>query len=310
MYIKEEQASSDESRPRQNPKERRHRASVACTSCRGRRIRCVVPSGKKTCIQCERSSTTCIIKDDDERRRPISRAYVYSLVERVALLERTLEEHGVKIPPANHPPEMRHRSCQIEDISAESASSFSSTPQESLSSDYQPTTSPSSPDGQIEDDCRDKDKKKRSSDMSIPSDSSINSMSSKRVRHDSLISSAIVKSEMPIDPILDDEAAQYKEAFVLDQSLPMPPPPQTTFWPMTYDHNGGLTSLLPTISDASMEQRTYSAWSNDPFGFHGYNSHDLVSEYDGRLPNTYGIEDSCTPRRFPTNLDFMPLSLN
>lgn len=242
--------------------------------------------------------------------RPISRAYVYSLVERVALLERTLEEHGVKVPPASHPPEMRHRSYQIEDVSVESVSSFSSTPQESLSSDYQPTTSPSSPDGQIEDDCHYKEKKTRSSDVSITNDNNINSLSNKRVRHDSLISSAIVKTEPPIDPILDDDAAQYKEAFVLDQSLPMPPPPQTTFWPMTYDHNGGLTSLLPTSSDASVEQRAYSAWSNDPFVFHGYNSHDLVSEYDSHLPSTYGIEDSCAPRRFSTNLDFMPLSLS
>jgi hypothetical protein len=225
------------------------------------------------------------------------------------LLERTLEEHGVKIPPADHPPETRHRSCQIEDVSVESASSFSSTPQECLSSDYQPTTSPSSPDGRIQDDCRDKKRKKPLSDMSNTSDHDTNSLS-KRVRHDSLISSAIVKTESPIDPTLDDEAAQYKEAFVHDQSLPMPPTPQTTFWPMTYDHNGGLISLLPTNSNASVEQRDYSAWSNDPFGFHGYNSQDLASGYDGHLPNTYGIENSCTTRRFSTNLDFMPLNLS
>ena len=226
------------------------------------------------------------------------------------MLERTLEEHGVKIPLANYPPEMRHRSCQVEDISVESASSFSSTPQEGHSSDYQPTTSPSSPDGQIEDCSRDKERTKRSLDLSIPNNNNSNSLSNKRVRHDSLISSAIVKTELPIDPSLDDEAAQYKEAFVLDQSLPMPPPTPTTFWPMTYDHNGGLTSLLPTNSDASIEQRAYNAWSNDPFGFHAYNSHDLVSEYDGHLPSTFGIEDGCTPRRFSTNLDFMPLSMS
>lgn len=224
------------------------------------------------------------------------------------MLERTLEEYGVKIPPANHPPEIRHRSCQREDISIDSASSFSSTPHDSLSSDYHPTTSPSSPDGQIEDDCHDKERKKRSSDMSTTDGNNTDSQSNKRIRHDSLISSAIVKTESPIDPILDDEAAQYKEPFVLDQSLSMLPPPQTTFWPMTYDQNGGLTSLLPTNSDAHMEQRAYSAWSNDPFGFHRYNSQDLVSGYDGHLPSTYGIEDSCTSRRFSTNLDFMPLS--
>lgn len=47
----------------------RHRASIACVSCRDRRIRCVVPKGGSGCIQCKRSGTECVIKMDDERRR-------------------------------------------------------------------------------------------------------------------------------------------------------------------------------------------------------------------------------------------------
>lgn len=47
----------------------RHRASVACASCRERRIRCVVPQGQAECSQCRRAGTECIIKNDDERRR-------------------------------------------------------------------------------------------------------------------------------------------------------------------------------------------------------------------------------------------------
>lgn len=47
----------------------RHRASVACASCRDRRIRCVVPQGQAECNQCRRAGTECIIKNDDERRR-------------------------------------------------------------------------------------------------------------------------------------------------------------------------------------------------------------------------------------------------
>ena len=50
----------------------RHRASVACASCRDRRIRCVVPKGQGECTQCKRTGIECIIKNDDERRR-----YVY-----------------------------------------------------------------------------------------------------------------------------------------------------------------------------------------------------------------------------------------
>ncbi|KAF2430447.1 hypothetical protein EJ08DRAFT_243853 [Tothia fuscella] len=86
----------------------RHRASVACASCRDRRIRCVVPAGDAECTQCRRSGIECVIKNDDERRRPISRAYMCSLTERVALLEGMLKEKGESPPPANHPPMTRH----------------------------------------------------------------------------------------------------------------------------------------------------------------------------------------------------------
>ncbi|CAI6334841.1 unnamed protein product [Periconia digitata] len=99
--------SSNTSQP-QKPQKSRHRASVACASCRDRRIRCVVPSGEKECTQCKRSGVECIIKNDDERRRPISRAYMCSLTDRVALLESMLEEQGVEAPPPNHPPQTRH----------------------------------------------------------------------------------------------------------------------------------------------------------------------------------------------------------
>jgi hypothetical protein len=102
----------------------RHRASVACVTCRDRRIRCVVPPGDKECTPCKRSGVECVIKNDDERRRyapekifrnftkptlhrPISRAYVCSLTERVALLEAMLRDRGDEPPPAFHPPKIR-----------------------------------------------------------------------------------------------------------------------------------------------------------------------------------------------------------
>ncbi|KAI0799428.1 fungal-specific transcription factor domain-containing protein [Xylaria sp. FL0064] len=93
---------------RNSKKHVRHRASIACYSCRDRRIRCVVPKGASECTQCRRSSTECIIKMDDERRRPISKAYVSSLSARIELLESMLEERGVLIPPATHPPATKH----------------------------------------------------------------------------------------------------------------------------------------------------------------------------------------------------------
>ncbi|KAI1108828.1 fungal-specific transcription factor domain-containing protein [Nemania sp. NC0429] len=86
----------------------RHRASIACVSCRDRRIRCVVPKGGSGCIQCKRSGTECVIKMDDERRRPISKAYVSSLSTRISMLESMLQRNGIPIPPAAHPPITKH----------------------------------------------------------------------------------------------------------------------------------------------------------------------------------------------------------
>ncbi|KAK4154007.1 hypothetical protein C8A00DRAFT_43183 [Chaetomidium leptoderma] len=103
-----EHASSPAPSSRSSTKQQvRHRASIACASCRERRIRCVVSEGESECAQCRRTGATCIIKDDDERRRPISKAYMSSLSSRIALLEGMLKEHGVAPPTAVHPPKTR-----------------------------------------------------------------------------------------------------------------------------------------------------------------------------------------------------------
>lgn len=88
-------------------KQVRNRASVACSSCRDRRIRCVVPKGESECNQCKRTGIECIIKNDDERRRPISKAYMSSLLDRINMLESMLLEKGVVLPPAVHPPKTK-----------------------------------------------------------------------------------------------------------------------------------------------------------------------------------------------------------
>ncbi|KAF2186726.1 hypothetical protein K469DRAFT_630689 [Zopfia rhizophila CBS 207.26] len=126
----------------QNPQKSqksRHRASVACASCRDRRIRCVVPPGDKECTQCKRSGVECIIKNDDERRRPISRAYMCSLTERVALLEQMLKERGTEPPPANHPPKTRHALRNEEPSPDRKATEAQSSNQENSSPGSQPS---------------------------------------------------------------------------------------------------------------------------------------------------------------------------
>lgn len=50
-------------------------------------------------------------------KRPISRAYMSSLTDRVAMLENMLKERGEEPPPANHPPKTRQESQQTDEPS-------------------------------------------------------------------------------------------------------------------------------------------------------------------------------------------------
>ncbi|KAL2117595.1 hypothetical protein VTJ04DRAFT_7255 [Mycothermus thermophilus] len=140
------------------PQQIRHRASIACASCRERRIRCVVPEGETECSQCRRTGSTCIIKDDDERRRPISKAYMSSLSNRIALLEEMLRERGVVPPPAVHPPKTRHEAQQArlreeqlraqqqqQQLNGSSTTNHTTNPESQTSSNPPPPTQPAQP---------------------------------------------------------------------------------------------------------------------------------------------------------------------
>ncbi|KAI0121201.1 fungal-specific transcription factor domain-containing protein [Xylariales sp. AK1849] len=112
----QENVSARSTVSRQSTKQQvRHRASVACASCRDRRIRCVVPKGEMECTQCKRAGAECVIKNDDERRRPISKAYMSSLSDRIHVLEGMLKDKGVDLPPAAHPPRSRHECADSQD---------------------------------------------------------------------------------------------------------------------------------------------------------------------------------------------------
>ncbi|KAL4808011.1 fungal-specific transcription factor domain-containing protein [Aspergillus unguis] len=77
----------------------RHRASVACMACRERRTRCVVNTGETACTQCQESGQECIIKNDDQRRKPVSKAYVSLLEEQIQQLESALREKDQQVQP-------------------------------------------------------------------------------------------------------------------------------------------------------------------------------------------------------------------
>ncbi|KAF9888473.1 hypothetical protein FE257_008580 [Aspergillus nanangensis] len=73
-------------------KKSRQRASVACHGCRERRTRCVVPAGSAICTHCYETGQQCIIRQDDRRRKPVSKAYVGGLQKRIQDLESALKE--------------------------------------------------------------------------------------------------------------------------------------------------------------------------------------------------------------------------
>ncbi|KAL4738819.1 fungal-specific transcription factor domain-containing protein [Aspergillus similis] len=76
----------------ETPSKPRHRASVACVACRERRTRCVVQPGETACTQCQETGQECIIKNDDQRRKPVSKAYVSQLQEQIQQLQAALRE--------------------------------------------------------------------------------------------------------------------------------------------------------------------------------------------------------------------------
>ncbi|KAF1930542.1 uncharacterized protein M421DRAFT_376490 [Didymella exigua CBS 183.55] len=303
--IKEEQTSSDESQIQQQSKTRRPktRASVACTSCRDRRIRCVVPSGKKRCIQCERSGTPCVIRDDDERRRPISRAYVYSLVERIALLESVLEEQGLIVPPASHPPETRHRTCRSKDTSSlDHTSLSSSTPQESSVSESHTASSPYSSDGQLKDEHFVTTSRERSS-IHLETNFA-NEKMNQHVRHDSFI----VPGDIGLEPTMQnpiDTVTGLNEPCDLSLFAMLPPPDPTCLWPTAQSHTGGQTMAHSILQCTRIHNCTYSAWSDRALDFQSYGHYSVEggSSYHNRQ------HPGISPRvGSTTNLDFMPLS--
>ncbi|KAL0934687.1 fungal specific transcription factor [Colletotrichum truncatum] len=128
-----------------NKQQVRHRASVACASCRDRRIRCVVPKGESECVQCKKAGNECIIRNDDERRRPISKAYMSSLSDRISMLEGMLLEKGVEPPPATHPPKTRHENQPNPPEEEQKRNGMQSKPHKSLVHPFR-TDVPSPPD--------------------------------------------------------------------------------------------------------------------------------------------------------------------
>ncbi|KAH8652034.1 fungal-specific transcription factor domain-containing protein [Xylariales sp. PMI_506] len=63
------------------------RMRISCRRCQLRKLKC---TRVRPCGSCVASSSECVFRDDDTRRRPVSRNYVAALEERIASYETTL----------------------------------------------------------------------------------------------------------------------------------------------------------------------------------------------------------------------------
>ncbi|KAL4919154.1 hypothetical protein BDW62DRAFT_209889 [Aspergillus aurantiobrunneus] len=111
----------------------RHRASVACMACRERRTRCVIQNGQSSCTQCLETGQECIIKNDDQRRKPVSKAYVNQLQDRIQQLEVSLREKEAQTTKETHqhsnsPPDAPAPTAMPQPTSPEPAGFAVSTP--------------------------------------------------------------------------------------------------------------------------------------------------------------------------------------
>ncbi|CAK7234534.1 hypothetical protein SBRCBS47491_008981 [Sporothrix bragantina] len=62
-------------------------------------MECIIGEGQSACDRCIRLSKTCVLRDDDERKRPVTKAQVHALVRRIGALEQHLSDAGLDIPP-------------------------------------------------------------------------------------------------------------------------------------------------------------------------------------------------------------------
>lgn len=207
------------------------------------------------------------------------------------MLEGLLEEQGLTVPPASHPPESRHRSRQSKETSSVNDTPSSSSPYSSddQTKEKHPTTTT----------------RKRSS-IHIEVDTT-RAHFDKRSRHDSLITPADIKPESPIQKGTG-KVTHLSRPYELDQFAMLPPPDSAPLWPMAHEHTGGQTTIYSTLQTTRIDNCAYSAWTDRTFDFQSYNHYSLGAQHEGPLNTEYQYAGISPAGRSTTNLDFMSLS--
>ena len=229
---------------------------------------------------------------------------MYSLVERVALLERLLEDQGLPVPPSNHPPEIRHCTRRNRDVS--SSDDMSKSPcarQFSLSPSIHVTSSPFS--SVVEPETKDYNPNRQL--PIVPSNDSDRTRPRKRKRNDSLMS----KPKIKVETILNNDAelplrASEPNAIVKPVNISLTT--RTHFWPTALIHAHDRDTYYPEMQNASNEYPWYSALENGtfvpPFCFRGPED----EQYSNPVTLKYPDKTTASIESGLVNLDFLPFS--
>ena len=215
-----------------------------------------------------------------------------------------LEDEGLPVPPANHPPETRHRSRRQQPTCLSYGTpSSSSTPHNSSTSDYRTPSSPSNCDRHIKSEPHTPNSKKRSSiflDINIENDHA-----KKRTKNDNLTEPTDVKVESS-DQSPNNATLQYSGLQDLDHLVALPPPNSTSLWPIMHEQTNASNAFYSALRNMNSSFSTFNAWHDTTFELYSNPSSNL------RYRDTVDIEqrNGSSNVRTHTNLDFMPLSIN
>ena len=215
-----------------------------------------------------------------------------------------LEDQGLPVPPANHPPETRNRSRRRQHTClGYGTPSSSSTSHNGFASDYHTPSSPSSCDRHIKSEPHTPNSKKRASiflDINIEKDH-VN----KRTRNDSLNEPTDIKVESSHQSP-NNAALQYSGLQDLDHLAALLPPSSTSLWPIVHEHTSTSNPFYSALRNMNTDFPTFNAWHNTTLELYSNPSSNL--HYRDTVDNEQPIGSSNV--RTHTNLDFMPLSIN
>jgi hypothetical protein len=224
------------------------------------------------------------------------------------MLEGLLEEQGLAVPPATHPPETRHGSRRSDEtLSVDYTATSSSTPQDSTSSENHTASSPSNSDDQVKDERSATGPRRRSSinlETNFAGDRYI-----KRTKSDSLIMPANIKAESPMQDHLN-EITRLSEACELDRFVMPPPLNPASLWATVHDQISVQSATHSKLHTLRTDNYAHDIWGDKSWDLQNYDPYLMDSQHRDLFHVERHYTDIRSTAGGITNLDFMPLSVN